>query len=305
MSRLQRSLLQLLASALLLIVVYIVATPKDVPRSALLESSSFTSSSHKAPVEHLEKGARLQKRLSQKEYRTAQLLLAQLHRGRHQQKKRRAQSRAVSLLQEQLVRSSLAGVPWSSRAIRMQGLAAPEAEGKKSRHGRWYKCGNGLCYAAPSAPLAPQATKHAGGDPLLLHRDKKHHRKKTGWYKCGKGLCWRGAPVPKLPADDDEDGGDDDDEDGGDDEGPVGGEGGGHDDDGPADAGSDDDEGDDADDDDLDLGGCALPDSDDPDYASKMQKIENGEIFCCPSDGQWKPMGADCADPEEAKQPTW
>ena len=86
MSRLQRSLLQLLASALLLIVVYIVATPKDVPRSALLESSSFTSSSHKAPVEHLEKGARLQKRLSQKEYRTAQLLLAQLHRGRHQQK---------------------------------------------------------------------------------------------------------------------------------------------------------------------------------------------------------------------------
>ena len=102
MSRLQRSMLQLLVSAVLLVLVYIVATPTDVPRSALLQPSAVVDSA--AP-----------KWLTQKEYRTAQLLLAQLDSGRHQQKQRS---------QEQLVRSSLAGVPSSSRAMRIQGLAA-------------------------------------------------------------------------------------------------------------------------------------------------------------------------------------
>ena len=385
-SRLQQSMLQLLASAVLLVVVYIVATPTDVPRSALLQPAAVMDSAapaHKASapitdywmVEHLEKGARLQKRLSQKEYRTAQLLLAHLERGRHQQKKRRAQSRGVSLVmdsaapahkaqsapitdywmvehlekgarlqkrlsqkeyhtaqlllahlergrhqqkkrsQEHLVRSSLAGVPSSSRAMRLQVLAAPDTNGppraaqhgstKKTRHGGWYKCGKGRCYAPPSAPLSPRATKHAGGGPLLLlpHRTKKHHRAKKGWYRCGKGLCWRGAPVPKLPA------ADEDDEDR---------EGGGGDGDGPvlpfqtteADGREEDDEdedgGEDEEDDELDLGKCSLPNSDDSDYASKMQKIENGEMSCCPDDGQWKAIGEPCGDEEEEhKEPTW
>ena len=205
MSRLQRSVLQLLASAVLIVVVYIVATPKPVPRSALLQ-----------PAAVMDNAAPAHKGLDP---RAAQLLLAQLDRGRHQQKTR--------------------------------------------------------------------STIH----PLL-----KSQKKYTHWYKCGNGLCWRGH-VPKRGMLDDDDEDDDDDlvRPGNVPMEPTEGN----------DAGSDDDEGDDADDDDLDLGGCALPDSDDPDYASKMQKIENGEIFCCPSDGQWKPMGADCADPEEAKQPTW
>ena len=45
MSRLQRSVLQLLASAVLLVIIYIVATPTPVPRSALL-------SYPEQPVEH-------------------------------------------------------------------------------------------------------------------------------------------------------------------------------------------------------------------------------------------------------------
>ena len=289
MSRMQRSMLQLLASAVLLVVLYIVATPTDVPRSALLQPSAVVDSA--AP-----------KWLTQKEYRTAQLLLAQLDSGRHQQKQRS---------QEQLVRSSLAGVPSSSRAMRLQGLAAPDKNGprraaqhgsaEKNRHGGWYKCGKGLCYAPPSSPLSPPSTMH----PLLLHRDKKHHRTKTGWYKCGKGLCWRGAPVPKLPADDDEE---------------EGGEGGRGDDDGPVlpdqtteadgreEDGEDEDGGEDEEDGDgLDLGECSLPNSDDSDYASIMQKIENGKMFCCPNEGQWKPIGEPCGDEEEKEheEPTW
>jgi hypothetical protein len=114
MSRMQRSMLQLLASAVLLVVVYMVATPTDVPRSALLQPSAVVDRA--AP-----------KRLTQKEYRTAQFLLAQLDSGRHQQKKRS---------QEQLLRSSLAGVPSSSRAM-LQGFGGARKKRASTRRPTW------------------------------------------------------------------------------------------------------------------------------------------------------------------------
>jgi hypothetical protein len=69
----------------------------------------------------------------------------------------------------------------------------------------------------------------------------------------------------------------------------------------------DDDNDNDDDEEDFDLGACRLPDFTDPNMdpqtaSDLLKKIENGEVFCCPSDGQWKQRGADCADPEEVDE---
>ena len=61
------------------------------------------------------------------------------------------------------------------------------------------------------------------------------------------------------------------------------------------------DDDDDDDDEPLDLGACALPDFNDPKTDPKaaadlLQKIENGQVFCCASDGKWKAMSEDCAE---------
>ena len=71
----------------------------------------------------------------------AQQSLAQLHRGRHQQKKR-------------------------SRAMRLQGLAVPDKNG-------WYTCGNGLCYSfgkegRRQAPLHMLPSMLDSGPPMDL-----------------------------------------------------------------------------------------------------------------------------------------
>jgi hypothetical protein len=76
-------MLQLLVSAVLLVLVYIVATPTPVPRSALLQ-----------PAEVMDSAAPAHKGLDP---RAAQLLLAQLDRGRHLQKTLGAQPRGLAV----------------------------------------------------------------------------------------------------------------------------------------------------------------------------------------------------------------